>query len=68
VNGFKISGWGVAVPDQVVTSVELAEKFGVDEDWIVSRCGIRERRFVEPGQTTASLAVDAGRRAMEKAG
>ncbi|MFI9642521.1 3-oxoacyl-ACP synthase III family protein [Micromonospora sp. NPDC051925] len=68
MDGFKISGWGVAVPDQVLTSLELAGRFGVDEDWIVSRCGIRERRFVEPGQTTASLAVDAGRRALEKAG
>jgi 3-oxoacyl-[acyl-carrier-protein] synthase-3 len=68
VNGFDISGWGVAVPERVVTSVELAERFGVDEDWIVSRCGIRERRAVDPGQTTATLAVEAGQRALDKAG
>lgn len=68
MTGFQIAGWGKALPERVVTSVELAEKFGVDEDWIVSRCGIRERRFVSPGETTASLAVEAGRRALEKAG
>jgi len=68
VNGFDITGWGTAVPDQVLTSKTLAEHLGVDEDWIVSRCGIRERRIVEPGQTTASLAVQAGRRAIERAG
>ncbi|MGX7829485.1 3-oxoacyl-ACP synthase III family protein [Actinokineospora sp. 24-640] len=68
MNGFEIAGWGVSVPDQVLTSVELAERLGVDEDWIVSRCGIRERRIVEPGQTTASLAIEAGRRALDKAG
>jgi 3-oxoacyl-[acyl-carrier-protein] synthase III len=68
VTGFQIAGWGKALPERVVTSVEIAERFGVDEDWIVSRCGIRERRFVSQGETTASLAVEAGRRALEKAG
>ncbi|GAB3439544.1 3-oxoacyl-ACP synthase III family protein [Actinophytocola sediminis] len=68
MTGFQIAGWGKALPERVVTSVEIAERFGVDEDWIVSRCGIRERRFVSPGETTASLAVEAGRRALEKAG
>jgi len=64
----RITGWGMAVPERVVTSAELAARFGVDEDWIVSRCGIRERRWVEDGQTTASLAVEAGRRALAQAG
>jgi 3-oxoacyl-[acyl-carrier-protein] synthase-3 len=68
VQGFEITGWGLSVPEEIRTSVQLAEHFGVDEDWIVSRCGIRERRIVGPGQTTASLAVEAGRRALEKAG
>lgn len=68
MNGFEIAGWGISVPDRVLTSVELAGRLGVDEDWIVSRCGIRERRIVEPGQTTASLAIEAGRRALERAG
>ena len=68
MNGFDITGWGMSVPERVLTSVELAERFGVDEDWILSRCGIRERRVVGPGQTTASLAVEAGRRALDRAG
>ncbi|MEN3586696.1 ketoacyl-ACP synthase III [Streptomyces sp. ZYX-F-203] len=68
MSGFDISGWGTALPERVITSAELADRFGVDEDWVVSRCGIRERRAVDPGQTTASLAVEAGRAALEKAG
>ncbi|MEO3870715.1 beta-ketoacyl-ACP synthase 3 [Nonomuraea sp. B12E4] len=68
MSGFEIAGWGMSVPEQVLTSVELAGRFGVDEEWIVSRCGIRERRIVGEGQTTASLAVEAGRRALEQAG
>lgn len=68
VSALGITGWGMAVPERVITSAELAERFGVGEDWIVGRCGIRERRWVEPGQSTATLAVDAGRRALERAG
>jgi 3-oxoacyl-[acyl-carrier-protein] synthase-3 len=68
VSGFDITGWGMSVPDRTITSAELASRFGVDEDWIVSRCGIRERRAVGPGQSTATLAVEAGRRALERAG
>ncbi|MET9324292.1 ketoacyl-ACP synthase III [Streptomyces sp. NPDC003038] len=68
MTGFDITGWGMSVPERIVTSAELAMRFGVDEHWVVSRCGIRERRAVGPGQTTASLAVEAGRRALDKAG
>ncbi|MFI8364859.1 3-oxoacyl-ACP synthase III family protein [Streptomyces sp. NPDC085612] len=68
MTGFDITGWGMSVPERIVTSSELAQRFGVDEHWVVSRCGIRERRAVDPGQTTASLAVEAGRRALDKAG
>ncbi|MER7672740.1 beta-ketoacyl-ACP synthase 3 [Kitasatospora sp. NPDC096128] len=68
MSGFDVTGWGVCVPERVVTSAQLAERFGVDEHWIVSRCGIRERRAVGPGQSTASMAVEAGRRALERAG
>lgn len=64
----QITGWGMSVPDKTVSSAEIAEKFGVGEEWIVSRCGVRERRYVVDGETTASLAVEAGRRALEKAG
>ncbi|MDS1272450.1 ketoacyl-ACP synthase III [Lipingzhangella sp. LS1_29] len=68
MTGFSIAGWGVAVPENIVSNQELGQRFGVEEEWIVSRCGIQERRVVSPGQTTASLAVDAGRAALDKAG
>jgi 3-oxoacyl-[acyl-carrier-protein] synthase-3 len=68
MSGFDITGWGMYVPDRTITSAELANRFGVGEDWIVSRCGIRERRAVGPGQSTATLAVEASRHALERAG
>ncbi|MET0235482.1 MAG: ketoacyl-ACP synthase III [Kibdelosporangium sp.] len=68
MNGFDITGWGMAVPERRVTTTELAARFEIDEDWIISRCGIHERRAIDPGQSTASLAIDAGRQALERAG
>ncbi|QDY75228.1 3-oxoacyl-ACP synthase III family protein [Streptomyces qinzhouensis] len=66
--GIGITGWGSCLPEGRLTNGELAARFGVDEDWIVQRTGIRERRIVGPGETTASLAVEAGRRALARAG
>ena len=56
MTSFSITGWGLAVPEQRVTTTELAERFGVDEEWILTRCGIRERRAVGPA---CPLMVDA---------
>jgi 3-oxoacyl-[acyl-carrier-protein] synthase III len=63
-----IDGWGMAVPDHVVTSEELGASLGVDEEWITRRSGIRERRIASPGETCSTLSIEAGRRALESAG
>jgi 3-oxoacyl-[acyl-carrier-protein] synthase-3 len=63
-----ITGWGMAVPDRVVTSAELAARFGLDEEWITRRTGIHERRIASEDEFTSTLAVRAGRRALEAAG
>ena len=61
----RIAGWGTALPDKVVTNADLAAVLDTSDEWIVERSGIRERRV---GGTTAGLAVDAGRAALEHAG
>ncbi|MFE2044245.1 3-oxoacyl-ACP synthase III family protein [Streptomyces sp. NPDC059477] len=66
--GIGIIGWGTHLPDKRLTNAELTARFGIDDDWIVKRTGIRERRIAGPGETSASLAVEAGRRALEHAG
>jgi 3-oxoacyl-[acyl-carrier-protein] synthase-3 len=58
VTGIGIIGWGMYVPERTVTNAELEERFGLEDEWILRRTGIRERRVVEPGQTTASLRPD----------
>jgi 3-oxoacyl-[acyl-carrier-protein] synthase-3 len=58
----------MSVPDRVVTNAEMAERLGVDPDWIESRTGIRERRYAGPGESTATLGTAAARQALERAG
>ena len=60
-----ITGWGMAVPEQVLTNADLTARFDTTEEWIVSRTGIRERRIARHGETTASLGTAAALRALE---
>jgi len=69
VSYVRISGWGMAVPNRIVTNAELAQEVpGVDEEWIVRRSGISERRIAGPTETTSSLATAAARSALARAG
>jgi 3-oxoacyl-[acyl-carrier-protein] synthase III len=61
-------GTGFAVPDRVVTNHELSEAMDTSDDWIRTRTGIEERRWVRPGETGADLALAATRRALDAAG
>ncbi len=63
----KIIGTGSYLPERVVTNKDLESLMDTTDEWIRDRTGIRERRFVEPGQTTATLAERACRNAMEAA-
>lgn len=63
-----LCGAGYWLPERVVTNTQLCERLGVSEDWIESRTGISRRRWVEPGQATSDLAVEAGRAALKSAG
>jgi 3-oxoacyl-[acyl-carrier-protein] synthase-3 len=64
----RIVGLGHKLPDRVVPNGPIAERIGVDSDWIVRRTGIRERRYAAPDERTSDLAVAAARRALQDAG
>ena len=61
----RITGWGAAMPDKVVTNVDLEGTLDTSDQWIIERTGIRERRI---GGTTTGLAVEASEAAMSRAG
>ncbi|MDQ3779881.1 MAG: ketoacyl-ACP synthase III [Chloroflexota bacterium] len=62
-----ITGWGMAVPDRVLTNADLERMVDTSDEWIVSRTGIKERRIVGPNDSTTSLSVTAARQALERA-
>jgi 3-oxoacyl-[acyl-carrier-protein] synthase-3 len=62
--GTRILGWGTALPDKVVTNHDLEKTLDTSDEWIVDRSGIRERRI---GDSTAELAIAAGRNALAQA-
>ena len=63
-----ITGTGAALPDQVITNRDLEEMVDTNNEWIVSRTGIRERRQLEDGLSNADLSERAAREALSRAG
>lgn len=63
----RIIGTGSCLPEAVVTNDDLSKLMDTSDEWISSRTGIRERHLVKE-ETTASMSVEAAKRAMENAG
>ncbi len=63
-----IKGTGSALPVNRVSNAELAQRVDTSDEWIVERTGIKFRHIAGPDETTASLATDAARKALDAAG
>lgn len=63
-----IAGLGSCLPDRVVTNHDLSKLVDTNDEWIVKRTGISERRWVSEGENCSDLAAEAGRRALADAG
>ena len=63
-----VTGWGRYVPSQVLSNADLERMVDTNDEWIVSRTGIRERRVAAAHETTASMGAVAGLRAIHAAG
>jgi len=63
-----LRGTGGYVPDQVVPNQHFIDYLDTNEEWIVSRTGIRERHRAAPHQATSDLALIASQRALADAG
>ena len=63
--GARITGWGTALPEKVLTNTDLESMLDTTDEWITERTGIRERRI---GGLTSSLAIEAGQKALDVAG
>lgn len=63
-----ILGLGVHRGERVVPNSEIVAGIDSSDEWIQQRSGIRERRWVGPGETLVTMSVSAARRAIEDAG
>ncbi len=66
--GAVVGSVGVALPPTVLANAPIAERLGVDEEWIVARTGVRSRRVAAAGETLVDYAAEAARRALAGAG
>src|SRR5690242_3381629 len=63
-----IIGTGKYVPERILTNRDLEQMVETNDEWIVTRTGIRERRIAAPEQATSDLAFHASEAALKAAG
>ncbi|GBG09558.1 3-oxoacyl-ACP synthase [Paenibacillus sp. MY03] len=63
-----IIGTGKYVPERILTNHELEQMVETNDEWIVTRTGIRERRIADVAEATSDLAYEAAKRAIAAAG
>ncbi len=63
-----LTGWGMFVPNRVLTNADLEQIIDTSDEWIATRTGIRERRIAGPGEGSTSMGAAAACAALERAG
>ncbi|KOY13624.1 beta-ketoacyl-ACP synthase III [Paenibacillus xylanivorans] len=63
-----VIGTGKYVPEKILTNSDLEKMVDTNDEWIVSRTGIKERHIAAPDQATSDLAYEAAIKALESAG
>lgn len=57
--GVKIKAFGHFVGDKILGNAELAERYGITEDWIIEKTGIEERRYFTEGAVSDMIVKAA---------
>jgi 3-oxoacyl-[acyl-carrier-protein] synthase-3 len=63
-----VIGIGAALPEDIVTNADLVANLDTNDEWIVRRTGIRERRLLNGSRSLADLASEACTMALQDAG
>jgi 3-oxoacyl-[acyl-carrier-protein] synthase-3 len=64
----KITALGCYVPPGILTNSDLEKMVDTNDEWIVSRTGIRERHIASPEIATSDMAIEAARCALLQRG
>lgn len=67
-NSVGIIGTGYYVPEKILTNFDLEKMVDTNNEWIVERTGISERRIAEADVPTSELAFHAAKNAIDNAG
>jgi 3-oxoacyl-[acyl-carrier-protein] synthase III len=62
-----IVGWGMAVPETVLTNDDISAFVETNNEWIIERTGIRERHIASEKESAATLGYNAAMHALEVA-
>ncbi len=62
-----IKGLGAAVPKKIMTNADFEKFLDTSDEWITTRTGIKQRRIVSDGESTATLATEAAKKALASA-
>src|SRR4051794_11177595 len=68
LRGAAVGSAALAVPPTVVPNAPIAERLGVEEEWIEVRTGIKQRHALADGERLSDIAAEAGSRALADAG
>ncbi len=63
-----MSGIGSSVPEKKLTNEDLTHIVETNDEWILSRTGIKERRVAGENVQVSDLAVEASQKALKEAG
>lgn len=62
-----ITGWGMSVPETILTNDDISKMVDTSDAWIQERTGIRERRIARENDFTSTLGVKAAIQALKVA-
>lgn len=63
-----VKGTGHAFPSTILSNKDLEQMVDTNDQWIVERTGIRERRIADQNTPTSAYCIEAARMALEESG
>lgn len=61
----KIIGTGSYVPEKVLSNQDLEKMVETNDEWIVTRTGMKERRIARADEFTSDMGLEAAKKALE---
>ncbi|MEM9400304.1 MAG: beta-ketoacyl-ACP synthase III [Verrucomicrobiota bacterium] len=67
VPGIRIASTGIYLPEKILTNKDLETMVDTNDEWIISRTGIKERHIAAEGQLASDMGAEAAKQAIANA-